>query len=474
MQENPYEKVLDLYKKDLDKGRIFLYENMKILMRKNPLLRHKNYTFTKDDILSEAFLIWDGILLRKDIPDEKKVDTPTGTNYLEEKGLMGALAVQDFVDAFRKKYPEKADQFEATVWSNTAPRHWEAEWWEIYTYLEDALWSPKAASKFLEEMGYDGIHYVGRRDWDAYVVFKDENMDIKNHIRYKKDANWLTKKDYSDNWLRYKKAWHWSPADFDRFDSSHMGEWEWAQAHGWGHYVAVNKKTWEYYAQGKWEYKYNWDNEHFIASNHKLVLDIQRTARKHLNAYQKQVAEAINGKKLFVSQSKVNEALADLLRKFKYYRLTMHTFSMASFIEVMLSGDFKEENIRLVKKELEKLSANYRDLFSECSVYLEKLSDSSVETNVLKGLGAASKAVGRFIDSIPKIREGQVDEFLLESGSKMQSNADRIERKVIESFAEISNPGVWVFVEKLNDMIQIYSRTTEIYFDEKHIYLIAG
>lgn len=222
------------------------------------------------------------------------------------------------------------------------------------------------------------------------------------------------------------------------------------------------------------KYKYNWDNEHFIASNHKLVLDIQRTARKHLNAYQKQVTEAISSKKLFVSQSKVNEALTDLLRKFKYYRLTMYTFSMASFIEIMLSGDFKEENIRLVKEELEKLSANYRDLFGECSVYLERLSDSSVETNVLKGLGAASKAVGRFIDGIPKIREGQVDEFLLESGTKMQSNADRIERKVIEAFAEISNPGVWVFVEKLNDMIQIYGRTTEICFDDKQIYLIAG
>ena len=222
------------------------------------------------------------------------------------------------------------------------------------------------------------------------------------------------------------------------------------------------------------KYKYNWDNEHFIASNHKLVLDIQRTARKHLNAYQKQVTEAISGKKLFVSQSKVNEALTDLLRKFKYYRLTMYTFSMASFIEIMLSGDFKEENVRLVKEELEKLSANYRDLFGECSVYLERLSDSSVETNVLKGLGAASKAVGRFIDGIPKIREGQVDEFLQESGAKMQSNADRIERKVIEAFAEISNPGVWVFVEKLNDMIQIYGRTTEICFDDKQIYLIAG
>lgn len=222
------------------------------------------------------------------------------------------------------------------------------------------------------------------------------------------------------------------------------------------------------------KYKYNWDNENFITNNHKLVLDIQRTARKHLNAYQKQVAEVIAGKKLFVSQSKVNDALADLLRKFKYYRLTMYTFSMASFIEIILSGDFKEENIQLVKEELEKLSSNYRDLFGQCSAYLEKLSDSSVETNVLKGLGAASKAMGKFIDGIPKIREGQVDEFLQERGEKMQSNASRIERQVIESFAEISNPGVWMFVEKLEDLIQIYGRTTEICFDDKQIYLIAG
>ena len=222
------------------------------------------------------------------------------------------------------------------------------------------------------------------------------------------------------------------------------------------------------------KYKYNWDNENFITNNHKMVLDIQRTARKHLNFYQKQVAEVIGGKKLFVSQSKVNDALADLLRKFKYYRLTMYTFSMASFVEIILSGDFKEENIQLVKEELEKLSSNYRDLFGQCSAYLEKLSDSSVETNVLKGLGTASKAVGKFIDSIPKIRDGQVDEFLQERGEKMHSNATRIERQVIEAFAEISNPGVWMFVEKLEDLIQIYGRTTEICFDEKQVYLIAG
>ena len=222
------------------------------------------------------------------------------------------------------------------------------------------------------------------------------------------------------------------------------------------------------------KYKYNWDNEHFIASNHKLALDIQRTARKNMNAYQKQVTEAISGKKLFVSQSKVNDMLQDLLRKFKYYRLTLYSFALASFVEVILSGDFKAENIQLVKDELEKMATTYRDTFEQCSFYLENLSVSSVETNLLKGIGTASKAVGKFIDSIPKVRDGQVDEFLRDSGAKLQTNAAQIERKVVTAFAEINNPGLWVFVEKLEDMIRIYNRTESICFDDKQIYLIAG
>ena len=78
------------------------------------------------------------------------------------------------------------------------------------------------------------------------------------------------------------------------------------------------------------KYKSGWDNEHFIASNHKLVLDIQRTARKNMNVYQKRVAEVINSKKLVVAQNQVNSTLKDLQKKFKYYRLSLFTFSMAS------------------------------------------------------------------------------------------------------------------------------------------------
>lgn len=221
------------------------------------------------------------------------------------------------------------------------------------------------------------------------------------------------------------------------------------------------------------KYKLNWDNEHFVASNHKLVFDIQRTARKNMNGYQKKVAEVLNSKKLVVVQNQVNSTLKDLQKKFKYYRLSLYTFSMASMMEIMLSGNFKEEYITGIKEEIEKISSVYRDLFGQCSVYLEKISGVSVETNVLKGIGIASKAVGKFIGSIPLVKEGHIDEALQDSGKHIKSNAKEIEKSAITTFAEISNPETRVFIDRMDDLIQIYNHTQRICFDDKKIYLIV-
>ena len=221
------------------------------------------------------------------------------------------------------------------------------------------------------------------------------------------------------------------------------------------------------------KYKLNWDNEHFVASNHKLVLDIQRTARKNMSSYQKKVAEILDSKKFVVVQNQVNSILVDLQKKFKYYKLSLYTFSLASMLEIMLSGNFKEEYIIGIRDEIEKLSSVYRDLFGQCSVYLEQISEVSVEANLLKGIGNTSKSVGKFIGNIPFIKEGRVDEFLQNSGNHITSNAKKIELSTIATFAEISNPETRVFIDRMEDMIRIYNHTEKICFDDKNIYLIT-
>lgn len=222
------------------------------------------------------------------------------------------------------------------------------------------------------------------------------------------------------------------------------------------------------------KYKHNWDNEQFISSNHKMVIDIQRTARKNMVSYQKRVRDVIKEKKLLVLQNKIKTTLDELMKDFKYYRLSLFTFSMSSLIEIMLSGNFKEENILSIKEEIQKLSFAYRDIYGECSVYLEGMEKSSVESNLLKGVSATSKAVGKFIGSIPKIKDGQIDERLQEAGEHVSDKAKAIETDSIAAFAEMSNPGTSLFTEKMDDLIFVYNQATDICFDNNNIYLIAN
>lgn len=222
------------------------------------------------------------------------------------------------------------------------------------------------------------------------------------------------------------------------------------------------------------KYKHNWDNEQFISSNHKMVIDIQRTARKNMVSYQKKVRDVIKEKKLLVLQNKIKNTLDELMKDFKYYRLSLFTFSMSSLIEIMLSGNFKEENILSIKEEIQKLSFAYRDIYGECSVYLEGMEKSSVESNLLKGVSATSKAVGKFIGSIPKIKDGQIDERLQEAGEHVSDKAKTMETDSIAAFAEMSNPGTSLFTDKMDDLIFVYNKTSDICFDSNNIYLIAN
>ena len=220
-------------------------------------------------------------------------------------------------------------------------------------------------------------------------------------------------------------------------------------------------------------YKLNWDNEHFLQGNHKLVLDIQRTARKNMLSYQKMVTEELERKHLFMAQAKVCSMLNDLLRKFQYYRLSLYTFSMASLLEILLGGNFREEYIEGIRDEVEELSLKYRSIYTQCSELLEKMWGSAVEANLLKGIGNASDAVGKFIGSIPKIRDGQMDEFLQDRGEQLKKNVAGQERDMIKSFAAISDPGTRILTEKMQDLNIIYNHAREISCDGNQICLVT-
>lgn len=221
-------------------------------------------------------------------------------------------------------------------------------------------------------------------------------------------------------------------------------------------------------------YKYNWDNQTYVQNSHKMVMDIKRKARSNMLSYQKKVEEIVSDKKLIVAQKQVESWYSDLEKKFSYYRLSLYTYSLASMMEVLLGGNYQEDYIANIKNEIRKLTELYRGLFEKGSLYLEKMGSSAVEANVLKGIGTAGKAVGKFIGSIPLVKDGPVDEFLQDNGAQLKKGASEMKRKAVHQFAFLSNPGTGVFLEKMEDMIRIYNHTEQIFFDKKKIYFVCG
>lgn len=59
--------------------------------------------------------------------------------------------------------------------------------------------------------------------------------------------------------VKYQLVYHGSPYEFEKFDSTHMGKGAGSQAHGWGHYVAVDNTTARSYATNQnWKIAYKW------------------------------------------------------------------------------------------------------------------------------------------------------------------------------------------------------------------------
>lgn len=219
-------------------------------------------------------------------------------------------------------------------------------------------------------------------------------------------------------------------------------------------------------------YKYNWDNKLSVANSHNVAMDIKNRSRKNILAFRKKLEAEISKKQVIASQGKISSILANLVKKFKYYRLSLYIFTLASLMEIMLSGNFKEEYLASTKNEIEKLSDQYRDYFMDASLYLEKISKTGFEANLFKGIGLAGKTAGKFIGSIPLVNKGPVDEFLQDKGASLYEDGLGLEKNLLKNFAELANPQTRVLVKKIEAINNIYNRTREVYFDKDSIFFL--
>lgn len=137
----------------------------------------------------------------------------------------------------------------------------------------------------------------------------------------------------------------------------------------------------------------------------------------------------------------------------------------------MLLENFDSSYLTSVVNKIEDYSFNYRELYTKCYNYIEDCSESSIQSNLIKGFAKVNKMAGKTIESIPFIGEYQIDEKLTESGEKLEKfNSDRT-KNTMQLFIDKQNSCVHPFIDSINTVNQLYNNSMEIIFDKDNIYL---
>lgn len=221
-------------------------------------------------------------------------------------------------------------------------------------------------------------------------------------------------------------------------------------------------------------YKYNWNNEKYIASNHIKVLDIRRSAEQKIVFYRDQITAILSKKSLLHSDQDVKKQLDKIQSTFKDYQFALYLFSFSSFLEVMLLENFELAFLNGVVGKIEDYAYKYRELYTRCYDQIEGNSKSSIQSQILNGLATVSKFAGKTVEKVPVINKSQFDETLIGTGDKIDCISSKRTAKTMQTLVDKQYSSyVMPFVENIKTINRIYNEHLEIVFDHENLYINA-
>lgn len=219
------------------------------------------------------------------------------------------------------------------------------------------------------------------------------------------------------------------------------------------------------------DYKFNWNNEKYKTNKHIQVQEIKRDAEQSLLLYRERIEKQLKKYALIHSDQSVKSKLKKLQSEFKEYQLSVYLYSFAAFLEVVLLENFDSGYLDSVKTQIENYSIRYRELYTKCYEQIEGYSKSTVQSYLVSGLATVSKAAGEAIAKVPIISKSQIDEGLIETGSRIDKAGDQKTGKTLKQFISKQSSYVRPFVENIEAVNRLYNQPVELLFDKSNIYL---
>lgn len=220
-------------------------------------------------------------------------------------------------------------------------------------------------------------------------------------------------------------------------------------------------------------YRYNWDKELYKSSTHIKTYDIKEKSEHNILFYRNQIDNALEKKKLLTNRADVRKSMVKMIEQFSAYRLALYLYSFSSFLEVLLLENFKKDYLHDISSKIKDYSYSYVELYTQCYNWLLDNVKRSIESGVMKGVAIAAKGMGQFINKIPVVERGQLDENLIKAGEKLDGYKDDSADEMLTRFVAMSSSSITQFSDLIDTISDLHNKDQDILFDADNLYVKA-
>lgn len=218
-------------------------------------------------------------------------------------------------------------------------------------------------------------------------------------------------------------------------------------------------------------YKYNWNSEKYKTANHTKALDIRQEAGRQIDFHREQIRKKLSKKALLHSDQDVQRTMGKVQSELEEYQLALYIYGFSYFLEVMLQENFDEAYLSAISTKIDKMSFQYRELYSLVYSQIEGLSQTSLQSRLFGGLSAMNKVTGEAIAKLPGISKSQIDETLIETGEKIKSYKESRVQTTMRRLVDRQSSCVRPFIENIDAVNRLYNEPLTLVFNHETLYL---
>lgn len=215
------------------------------------------------------------------------------------------------------------------------------------------------------------------------------------------------------------------------------------------------------------DYQYYWDNEATITANLTQVKDIKRNARKDIRSYAEQIDECIDAKTNLLKMQTASSKIGQLLDRFVHYKLALNVFSIACYMEIMLSKNFSVEYLAKISDDLRDRSFEYRELYTLAYDKVEALKAEALSTQAVKKAAKLTKSMGEFISTIPLVNHIPIDDFLVNVSDSMDESEKKNLHDTLVFFSKQKDSGIIPVADQIDNINRLANKPTVLLINKE-------